>query len=57
MASGERSTAIFKRFDRLAARNLLYIQSELAELQAKLDEFDRQDSICNDMDQKQRARN
>jgi hypothetical protein len=34
---------LFHRFDRLAARNLLYLQSELAEFQMKLDEFDRQD--------------
>lgn len=34
---------VFQRFDRLTARNLLYLQSELAELQRKMDEFDRQD--------------
>ncbi len=34
---------IFKRFNRLAARNLLCLQSELAELESKLDEFDRDD--------------
>ncbi|KAL4780702.1 hypothetical protein BJX76DRAFT_350775 [Aspergillus varians] len=37
------STAIFKRFDRLSARNLLYLQSELAELEALQDEYDRED--------------
>ncbi|CEI70553.1 hypothetical protein FVEN_g952 [Fusarium venenatum] len=35
--------AIFKRFNRLAARNLLILQSELAELEAKLDAFDDED--------------
>ncbi|KAJ3544900.1 hypothetical protein NM208_g2782 [Fusarium decemcellulare] len=37
------TAAIFKRFNRLAARNLLLLQSELAELQAKLDEYDEED--------------
>jgi hypothetical protein len=37
------STTIFKRFNRLAARNLLILQSELAELEAKLDSFDKAD--------------
>ncbi|KAF1850467.1 uncharacterized protein K460DRAFT_271456 [Cucurbitaria berberidis CBS 394.84] len=34
---------IFKRFDKLAARNLLYLQSELACLQEKLEDFDKED--------------
>lgn len=40
---------IFQRFDRLAARNLLYLQSELAEFQKKMDDLDRQDNQppCN----------
>ncbi|RTE84831.1 hypothetical protein BHE90_000608 [Fusarium euwallaceae] len=37
------TSTIFKRFNRLAARNLLLLQSELAELEAKLDEYDGQD--------------
>ncbi|KAI6755499.1 hypothetical protein HG531_004605 [Fusarium graminearum] len=37
------TSTIFKRFNRLAARNLLNLQSELAELEAKLDAFDDQD--------------
>jgi hypothetical protein len=39
----DKSTAIFRRFDRLSARNLLYLQSELAELEAKQDAFDKED--------------
>lgn len=35
--------AIFKRFNRLTIRNLLILQSELAELEAKLDAFDEED--------------
>ena len=38
------TSTIFKRFNRLAARNLLLLQSELAELEAKLDEYDREDN-------------
>jgi hypothetical protein len=34
---------IFKRFDYLAARNLLYLQSELAYLQHRLQQFDEAD--------------
>jgi hypothetical protein len=45
MSSNSNSeTFIFKRFDKLAARNLLYLQSELAYLQDKLDDFDRRDA-------------
>jgi hypothetical protein len=40
----DKSTAIFRRFDRLAARNILYLQSELTELEAQLEAFDRADS-------------
>jgi hypothetical protein len=58
------STAIFKRFNRLAARNLLVLQSELVELQMKLDKFDADDqdsdltmqSLRNWEDYKARAR-
>ncbi|KAK1241109.1 hypothetical protein MKX08_001083 [Trichoderma sp. CBMAI-0020] len=37
------TSAIFKRFNRLAARNLLVLQSELAVLEAKLDQYDHED--------------
>ena len=40
----DHAAAIYKRFDRLAARDLLYYQSELAELQAQQNEYDREDS-------------
>lgn len=45
----DKTTLIFKRFDRLAARNLLHLQSELARLQHKLDLLDQQ-SLKNDPD-------
>ena len=36
--------AIFRKFDRLSARNLLYLQSNLNELRARLDDLDRIDA-------------
>src|ERR1700709_2688145 len=39
----DHSTFVFKRFDRISARNLLYLQSELAELETLQDEYDRED--------------
>lgn len=42
-SDSDHSTFIFKRFDRTSARNILYLQSELAELEALQDEYDRED--------------
>jgi hypothetical protein len=57
----DRTTLIYKRFDELAARNLLYLQSELAELQAKQCAFDHEDLTAGQdtagQDTKQCARN
>ena len=39
----DKSTAIYRRFDRLSARNLLYLQSELVELEARQDRYDAED--------------
>ncbi|KAF2740309.1 hypothetical protein EJ04DRAFT_196440 [Polyplosphaeria fusca] len=39
----DHTSLVFKRFDKLAARNVLYLQSELAELQAKQEVFDAED--------------
>jgi hypothetical protein len=52
----DRTTLIYKRYDDLAARNLLYLQSELAELQAKQRAFDQHD-LKADLKTKQCARN
>ena len=52
----DRTTMIYKRYDDLAARNLLYLQSELAELQAKQHAFDQAD-LKADLGTKQCARN
>lgn len=49
MASdSDKAAVIFKRFDRLAIRNLLCLQSELAELESQLDQFDRDDQQSRD---------
>ncbi|KAF1842059.1 uncharacterized protein K460DRAFT_435383 [Cucurbitaria berberidis CBS 394.84] len=52
----DRTTLIYKRFDELSARNLLYLQSELAELQARQQNFDQEDRKA-DLPTKQCARN
>ena len=44
----DHSSIIYKRFDRLSARNALYLQSELAELEQQLDEYDREDLYDDD---------
>ena len=38
-----KSTAIYRRFDRLSARNLLYLQSDLIELETVQDALDEND--------------
>ncbi|KAJ8106301.1 hypothetical protein OPT61_g9625 [Boeremia exigua] len=50
------TTAIFKRFNRLAARHLLHLQSQLAELQAEQDALDREDALGS-LEVKQHSRN
>ena len=43
----DRSAAVFRRFDELAIRNLLYIQSELLELEARLERLDQKELKAN----------
>ncbi|KIV85583.1 hypothetical protein PV11_01261 [Exophiala sideris] len=40
----EHSSSIYRRYERLAARNLLYLQAELRELELELEELDRDDT-------------
>jgi hypothetical protein len=47
-----KSTAIYRRFDRLGARNLLHLQSELTELEARQDALDAQDLKTATVDEK-----
>lgn len=44
----DHSTSVYKTFDRLAARDLLYYQAELLELEALLDQYDREDAADAD---------
>ncbi|MCJ1460132.1 hypothetical protein MMC28_010511 [Mycoblastus sanguinarius] len=53
----DKSTAIYRRFDRLSARNLLYLQSELVELEARQDELDAEDLRATTAEAKHGARN
>src|SRR5450432_3443155 len=39
----DKTTTIYRRFDRLSARNLLYLEAELAELEALQDKQDDDD--------------
>ena len=39
----DKSTSIYRRFDRLSARNLLCIESELVKLEAQQDKLDAED--------------
>ena len=50
------STAIYRRFDFLSARNLLYLQSELVELEGQLRAFDQEDLQKADCDENDIAR-
>lgn len=53
----DHSTAIYRRFDRLSARNLLYLQAEILTLEKKQDELDKQDFNGDDIEAKNKARN
>lgn len=39
----DKTTTIFRRFDRLSARNLILLEAELAELEERLDRLDEGD--------------
>ncbi|TVY18730.1 hypothetical protein LARI1_G002861 [Lachnellula arida] len=44
----DKTTTIYRRFDELSARNLLFYQAELAELEEELKENDEEDSQARD---------
>lgn len=44
-SDADHTTAVYKRFDKLAARDLLYYESELLELEALQDQYDREDAL------------
>lgn len=45
----DRSTTIYRRFERLSARNLLYLETELAELEASQDRLDSSCRVDQDL--------
>ena len=52
----DKSTAIYRRFDRLSARNFLYLQSELVEHEARQDALDAE-ALCGTLEGKDSAKN
>ena len=46
----DRSTTIYRRFERLSARNLLYLETELAELEAAQDRLDATSQLDPDLE-------
>ena len=48
----DKTTTLYRRFDRLSARNILFLQAELAELEAELDVHDANDLRDGDLDTK-----
>jgi hypothetical protein len=52
----DNETLIFRKFDELAARNLLYLQAELLVLEKQLFELDTKDADSDDMDLKDAIR-
>ena len=45
----DRSTTIYRRFERLSARNLLYLETELQELEASQDQLDAASRVDSDL--------
>ncbi|KAK1851575.1 hypothetical protein CCHR01_05773 [Colletotrichum chrysophilum] len=46
----DNETLIYRRFDELATRNLLYLQSEMLSIEHQLSELDKEDAEDEDMD-------
>ncbi len=51
----DNTSTIYRRFDRLAARNLLYLQSKLQSLEATQDQLDDEDLRADDVESKKAA--
>ena len=51
----DNTSTIYRRFDRLAARNLLYLQSKLQNLEATQDQLDDEDLRTDDVESKKAA--
>ena len=48
--SGHKTTFVFRRFDKLAARNLLHLQAQLTALEEDIDDLDGEAAISPDSD-------
>lgn len=44
----DKTTTIYRRFDRLSARNLLFLEAEIAELEALQNKYDDDDLVAAD---------
>lgn len=42
----DKTTTIYRRFDRLSARNLLFLEAEIAELEAQQNKYDTDDLLA-----------
>ena len=51
----DNTSTIYRRFDRLTARNLLYLQSKLQNLEATQDQLDEEDLRTDDVESKRAA--
>lgn len=49
----DKTTTIYRRFDRLSARNLLFLQAQVAELEGLQDRYDAEDLKTGDLVTKQ----
>lgn len=45
----DNDTFLFRKFDELAARNLLYLQAELLAIEKQLDDLDHTDEVSDDL--------
>ena len=51
---GDRSSTVFRRFDKLALQNLLYLQAKVASLEEQQERYDKE-NVTGDMEAKQAA--
>ena len=52
----DNETFVFRKFDRLAARNLLHLQSQLIQLEGEIDKLDDEARRSSDLEARQASR-
>lgn len=52
----DNETFVFRKFDRLAARNILHLQSKLIALEREIDQLDEQARASDDFEERQSLR-